>query len=519
MPQAFINYGTVGGIKGMTMTLSRGVTPSIFQLYVKPSTDLDPGYQTLTFGTGNNTASLSGCMISDAFIRRNYDQKTPTQAVCGFDRRCQWKFRVISGEYNRRKPDGTLDTLTQQSPAQLIALLGTALGETIDTSRVPSGVFPRIVWRNQRADLALQALCDYIACEVVLNPISDSVEIWPLGVGNSSPTGASEVLPKYTFYPRSNIPSRVEVHGGDSLYQSKLQLRTVLRNQNGDQKLITNWEGLSYNAVPSESPWSFQDISNTTNRQNAYEGYFREFRVTGQQDGSLPVPNCPATVTKMDQYLLNDYLLDNEKDLEGFYRQRPCYLDGDYWAYTDLPNNTSSARFTGNFRLFPDRRIVQTEFPVFKLDTSAKYSEPALYLTTSYKVKDQAGQVVHIMRSGNVGGAGGALVLKRPELFATYSSSTQPGVNANTEAQANAEADRYVQIFQQKYASPAASEMTYGGFYLSSLDGKLAQIRWGILPTSGVRTSVYENYEGDVFSTSFKERWRRMALERLVEAQ
>jgi hypothetical protein len=358
-----------------------------------------------------------------------------------------------------------------------------------------------------------------VACEVVLNPISDSVEIWPLGQGDSSPTGLTEVLPKYTFYPRSQIPSRIEVHGGDSLYQTRLQLRTALRNQNGDQKLITNWEGLSYNAVGTESPWAFQDISNTTNRQNAYEGYFREFRVTGQQDGSLPVPNCPVAVTKMDQYLLQDFTLDNEKDLEGYYRPMPCYLDGDYYAYTDFPENTSSARFSGGFKLFPDRRIVKTEYPVFKLSSSAAYSEPALYLTTAYKVRDSVGQVVHIMRSGNVGGSGGALILKRPEIFATYSTSQQPGVNANTEALANAEADRYVQLFQQKYTSSAASEMTYGGFFATGLDGRLAQIKWEILPTSGVRTSLYENYEGDVFSTGFKERWRRLALERLVEAQ
>lgn len=511
MPQAEIIFGGLSGIRGLTFTLSRGVFPSAFTLYIRPQDGLDLGQQTLTWGRSGNTLSLSGCILGDSFIRKHYDQKAPLWSVVGFDRRYQWRFYTISGDYNRRKPDGTLDTATQKSPAELAALLGSSLFESIDTSRIPSGVFPRVLWNNQRADLALQALCDYVACEVVLNPISNGVEIWPLGNGQNSPTGLSEILPKYRFYNRMEIPSRVEVHGGDSLYQSKLQLRTVLRNQNGDQKLITNWEGLSYSAVGTESPWSFQDITNATNRQNAYEGYFRDFRVTGQSDGTLPVPNCPATVTKIDQYLINDYLLSSEKDIEGYYRPLPAYLSGDFWAYTDLPNNTSDARFTGSYRWFPERRICQTAYPVFKLDSTGKYSEPAFYLNASYRVKDPAGQVVHIMRSGNVGGSGGAMILKRPEVFAAYSPTV------NTEAQANAEADRYVQIFQQKYQNAASSEITYMGMVPGTLDGRIAQARWDILPNLGNRTTVYENFEGDASSLGAKERRRRMAIERLLE--
>jgi len=513
MPQIGVTFGPLGGIRGLNFTLSRGVTPSCFNLYLKPQDELDIGEQPLAWGSGSRQLYLSGCVLSDAFIRKHYDNKWPTWSVIGFDRRYKWRFCQVSGDYNRRKPDGTLDTTTQKSPAELATLLGTALFESIDTSRMPSGVFPRALWRNQRADLALQALCDYVACEVVLNPTNDKVEIWPLGLGQTSPTGVTEILPKYRFYNRKDIPSRVEVHGGGSTYQSKLQLRTVMRNDNNDQKLITNWEALPYASVGAESPFSFPSITSTVRRGNAYEGYFRDFRVTGQADGSTQVPNCPVNVTKMDQYILNDYLLDSEKDLEQFARPLPMYLSGDYYAYTDLPNNTTDARFTGGFRWFPERKIVQTDFPVFKLDSTGKYQEPGLYLNTSYRVKDPNGQVVHIVRSGNVGGTGGALILNRPELFASYSPTT------NTEAQANTEADKYVDIFRQKYLDPAASEMTYGGIISTTPDGRVAQVRWDIMHILGVRTSIYENFEGDTSTVGVSERRRRLALERLLEAQ
>lgn len=511
MAQTNVTFGQLGGIRGLNFSLSRGVAPSCFNLYIKPQDELDEGVQTLAWGS-NSPLSLSGCVLSDAFIRKNYDNKWPTWSVIGFDRRYRWRFYPVSGDYNRRKPDGTLDTSTQKTPAELATLLGAALFETIDTSRMPEGVFPRSLWRNQRADLALQALCDYVACEVVLNPINDRVEIWPLGLGGSSPTGASEILPKYRFYNRKDIPSRIEVHGGGSTYQSKLQLRTVMRNDNNDQKLITNWEALPYASVGAESPFSFPSITSTVRRSNAYEGYFRDFRVTGQQDGTTQVPNCPVAVTKMDQYILNDYLLDSEKDLEGFARPLPMYLSGDYYAYTDLPNNTSDARWTGGYGWFPERKVVHTDFPVFKLDSTGKYQEPAFFLNTSYRVKDANGQVVHIVRSGNVGGAGGALILNRPELFAAYSPTV------NTEAQANTEADKYVELFRKKYQDPAASEMTYGGIYNVSPDGRIAQVRWDIMHTLGSRTSLYENFEGDTSSVGYNERRRRLALERLQEA-
>jgi len=272
MAQAEIIFGSLSGIRGLTLSLTRGVSPSAFTLYVRPQNNLDLGQQTLTWGSTGNTLSLSGCVLSESFIRKHYDEKAPLWSVVGFDRRYAWRFYSVSGDYNRRKPDGTLDTSTQKSPQELATLLGSALFETIDASRMPQGVFPRALWKNQRADLALQALCDYVACEVVLNPISNGVEIWPLGTGQSSPTGLSEILPKYKFYNRKEIPSRVEVHGGDSLYQTKLQLRTVMRNDNGDQKLITNWEALPYASVGAESPFSFPSITTTTRRSNAYEG-------------------------------------------------------------------------------------------------------------------------------------------------------------------------------------------------------------------------------------------------------
>ena len=512
MAQANISFGGITGIRGMCGSLSRGVLPSAFSIYCLPQDNFDPGINTLSFGLDSNQISLTGCVVAGAYVRKHWDNKWPLWSVPVLDRRWKWRFSSISGDYNRRKPDGTLDTATQQTPGQLATLLGTALGETIDVSRMPTGVWPKAKWNNQRADLALQWLCDYVCCEVVLNPVSGGVEVWPLGYGSNTPTGTTEMLPKYRLVPRANIPSRIELHGGDSLWQSRLKLSSVLRNQSDSkQKLSTNSELITSAALATESPWSLPSQTDNAKRALEYEGLWRDYRVMGQQDGSLVPPNCQTAVSAIDQYILNDYRLDYETDIEGYSRQLPYYLDGDFYAYTDLPNNASSMRFNGGSTLYKDRRVVNTDFPVFKLSSSGAYAEPALYLTTSYKIQDNGHNLVHVMRSGGAAGNGGTLIVRRPEVFATYST-------ANTESQANNELDNYTTLFQQRYSNPLASEITYGGFYSGSLDGVLAQVTWTIHPAIGMETKVCENEELDIYSISRNERYRRMALDRLVEA-
>lgn len=511
---------TFGGLslRGATVPLCRGVSPSVFTLYMLPQNGLDTG-GSLRITHGSTDITLSDCAITNAYIRKNYDKRWPIWAVHVMDRRWRWPGKTISGDYNRRTSDGTVDPATAKNPQELADLLFQALGDTADTSRIPTNTIrPRALWNNSRADLALQALCDYVACEVVLNPLTDGFEVWPLGTGAATPD-LNNVLPKYRFAPRTAVPGNIEVVCGDSMFQHKLQLKNVLRNySDNQQKLQTNWE-----SKPSdwtvESPFSFPGQTDASKRAIEYEAAYREFRVMGQQDGSLAVPNCSETISSTDQYLLNDHLLETETDLGGFKRNLPAYVSGDYYAWTDLPNNTSDARYTGRFDLFADRRVVKFPFPIFKLSSRGAYAEPSLYLTTSYRVKSTAGDVVRIKRTGSVGGGGGTLSLRRPEIFAIYSSSTAPGAKTNTEAQAIAEADAYVSMFQQKYANPWASELTYAGLVAGTLDGNVCQAVWQWAVNRPPVTTVCENEELYTAAVDGNERRRRNQLAQLVEAR
>jgi hypothetical protein len=504
-------------IRYASLTYSRGVTPSIATVLCAPQSNLRLPPSTLAFSFGNNSVAFQDAAILSAYVRRRYMGKGWLHSVQIADRRWKWAFGSISGEYNKRKPDGTVDENTRKTPAELADLCLQAMGEgSFNTGQMPQGVFPYVKWSNENPALALASLCDYVACDVVLNYQTNGVEIWPLGTGQGTLTGFGEEHPKFN-YRSANVPSTIEAHGGDSRFQNKLRLRAVATNESGVQDTLAN----TFNTVTlNQQALHFPGLS--TNQHIALDQAWKEYRVTGQVDSSLAVPQCQESITSTDQYLLDDYIIDPvESDLADYSRNLPSYVEGDFWAYADTPTSLSDKRCLMPSRLNTDRRIVKFDFPVIKLGTTGLIEEPTLYLTTSYRVRAQDGTVVHVFTGGNVGGSGGKLVLRRPEVFAsyqsTYNGASQAGTS-NTQSTAMEELNRYVQIFQQKFSNSDASELTYPGIIPGLLNGNVCQIRWECGVNRQAKTMACEVEELDVTATPRTERRRREILRQIAEA-
>jgi hypothetical protein len=148
--------------------------------------------------------------------------------------------------------------------------------------------------------------------------------------------------------------------------------------------------------------------------------------------------------------------------------------------------------------------------------------EPTLYLTTSYRVKSTTGSVVHVVKSGNTSvTGGGTLILRRPEVFASYKSTYTAGNStgqSSTKDQAETELQQYVSIFQQRYSSAQASELTYPGIIAGNLNGVVAQCRWSCGVNREPFTMACEHEELDVSAVPRTERRRREILRQIAEA-
>jgi hypothetical protein len=142
-------------IRYASLTYSRGVTPSIATVLCPPTSNLRLPPSTLTFSFGNNSVAFQDAAILSAYVRRRYMGKGWLHSVQIADRRWKWAFGSISGEYNKRKPDGTVDENTRKTPAELADLCLQAMGEgNFNTGQMPQGVFPYVKWSNENPALA-----------------------------------------------------------------------------------------------------------------------------------------------------------------------------------------------------------------------------------------------------------------------------------------------------------------------------------------------------------------------------
>jgi hypothetical protein len=507
--QVNISFGTVGGILGLTMPFVRGCSPSVGTLYLTPRDGLDTPPADLTFSSGGSSITLRDCVTGATFLR--HADTRPRMCAQVFDRRWKWQFTSVSGKYNVRLTAGTVDQFTRKEPGELAAIILQQMGESgYDVSRMPTGVYPPANWNASRGNVALADLCDYVACEVVLNPLTDKVEIWPLGVGQETPTGLSENTPKWRYIPRASIPSEIQVHCGDSLYQYRLKLEAIGRGTNLLQTKSPDWLA---NLNVAYQGLNFPGVDTQLKSALAMDTAWREYRVVSREGGVLDVPGVGATISNPRQYVLKDYILYSVADdrYQRYYKL-PYYIEGDFWPYGDTPDNTSEQVYIGPSTLDTERRLVKFPYPIFKLDSSGYPTEPTLYLHCAYAVQDENGNRWRYVYKQTISGSGGVLVLKRPEIVAAYGWTGE-----NTEAQALAETRKYAEIFYQKYQSSQASELTYRGIIPGSLDGRVAQAVWSITPNQAPTTKVSEIEEHDCNSPGRMDRRRREQLARLVE--
>lgn len=513
----FIDASGITGVKGLSGSFTRGISPSTFTVYCIPQ-DVQGGTGTLTFGSGESVMQFVDCAVAASFVRQ-HTGTSPLMAVKIQDRRWKWKFSVVNGHYNTRSSEGTVDPATKKEPRELATYILQAMGETnFNVSFMPTGVFPPADWVNKRADIALQELCDYVACDVVLNPQDNSVEIWPLGVGQ----GLGELGGQVRHVPRVNVPATIECRTGPVRWQTRLKLRPVSRDATTPrQRSIHDIEYKPQGGWELQSPFTFQSITNTLQRAILFATMWREYRVVGQADGSLTPPFCNQPVSSVDQYILDDYLIESETDVEGYKRQMPFYIGGTYWPYTDLPQNCDPEQYyNGEATLYKDRRMVTFPIPIHGFNSSGQPVEPTLYLFTSYRVETTAGELVYLFwRDNTSSGTGGKLILERPEIFAIFNNAGVPGSATDTSQQALSEASNYVSIFKRKYENPNASEVTVAGFQPALLNGVLTQVSWNLTGASAPFTKAYDNWEGDPYSVSQSERRRREKVASLAEPE
>lgn len=509
-----ISFGGIDFIIGCEFTLSRGVSPSVCTLFIRPQSDLALTRGPLRMAFGSGEVIVQDMTPDVAHIRR----EPAKWAITLYDRRVYWKQGYVSGEYNLRQPDGVLKN--EANSKVLADKLLKALGETShDVSRMSEIVYPYSNLNTTNPAYALANLLDQCSCTLCPGP-NNNLAVYPLGQGSDLLSIDDDIAPYIAF--KIPLPSEIKVVCGPDLFQSKLKLEAASVGTDAKETTIDNTDFKPSAGWGTDSYMFFPGVASAS-RSYAFDSMYRLFRVTGQAQGGLTPPGCNEPVLRATQYALNSFTCGMVTDSvrlpsEGKLGGQP-YLDGTYWPQSDHALNTGpNTRYTGRFSINADGRVL-TDYPVIKYSSANAVQAPDLYLTTSYSVwNSQFTDKARFTKSQSLGGSG-SIVLRRPELFRVFKTNyslTSPTNTENNQTAIEAQCDEYLRLHSLKYQDPWILDREYHGIMPILPDGKIAQVRWRI-GFDGPSTRASKNFEFDTLNIGSDERRRRETVAQLQE--
>lgn len=550
MIQATFNYPGIRDVRVMRYTQGHGTVPGMFYLEIAPQ----PASQIQRHGTvelryGTTSILFPSCVVDLASLTISPEGHVEKLRIK--DRRWKWQAGgEISGVYNDRNPDGSLNIDTEKTAQELAEMLLDAMGESsYDISALPTDSRPHVDWACENPARELSRLCDKLGCRVVLGAGSDPVRIVKLGVGQPLPNNDDVRSVSFGVDP-PELPDSILLCGSERIFQSKLLLEAVGKDTDHSIKPLKD---LSYAPNPdaddggfsvSVLSGSFEGLGDDLKaRQLARETVFRWYRIKSQADGTMLVPGLdyfpqqsgdqeipppPSStpvqegegyVTEIEQMLpVRRFLVETYEDADGNKKSQPAFVSGTFWSEdAGLPRTTNTPNFTEvpvPFSLYTKEGIVAFGSQVFKKDALNKGVVADLYLTTSYPVRlNSNNQYLRYQRERqirNIPLGTGPHVLQRKEVeltsYAIYGEdgTTVTEVVTNIDV-ARQEADFQIENLITEFGVDRSYEVWYRGIHPLPLDGATRQVTWIIDHKSGFYTKAALNTDTDPYVLSYRE--------------
>jgi hypothetical protein len=281
--QGLAHFTGINQLVGASMTLGHGIAPSSAVLRIAPQADFATEVGTLSFEYGTTTIEFHDCKLDRTSLKR--DDGGEVWELSILDRRWKWRFGQVSGRYNVRRDDATIQTGdaagsegmvvdTERTPRQLAAIYLDAMGESgYDVSELPDDARPAVDHDHDNPADALAELCDLLGCRIVLR-LDGRVRIVPVGVGGDVPQ--EFLLEDSPAFNPPEKPDKIAVVCGPSSYQVDFPLEAVgLDTPDGDDAspgdTIRPIDQLSY--MPAGG-WSTADLPYFTNVGTSASGAY-----------------------------------------------------------------------------------------------------------------------------------------------------------------------------------------------------------------------------------------------------
>ena len=507
MAQGRLSFPGLYKINRGTVSVGHGITPSAFTVTVapQPQAPQEVGDLVLTYGRFSRT--FKECKIDQVTFSRD---GANLLAVTLLDRRWKWAFGSISGHYNIRNPDGTIQgylnerdrravSNTMRTPQELAILCLEAMGEKrYDVGDLPNDARPSVEWEADNPAAALADLCEQLGCRVILQ-LDDSVAIRRLNTGGNLPNIPTLHRREQTIDP-AELPDEVRLVCAASYYQADLLLDALAEEPDGS---LVALDDVSYKPTGG---WSIADvpefngIQDQTLRALAKRSVFRYFR-----------PRMPAqipgygTVESVDQLLpLNDVQVD-AVDVAGRMEPKPSIVFG-VWTSEGGSSENQAAELTPirsdqdetvltDFSIDPERGLIITGDYVYKLEgqvPNLTLAAPELVFRSACTVREPETfaylRYERVLPNRGRRFGTGPKIIKHDEIRLTHrcdylagrDGTFSPGPITTNKKEVNAEADYYLNEEAKNLTTTLVETLTYSGIYPIELDGTIQRVTYNI---------------------------------------
>ena len=479
-----------------SMTMIGGISPSSATIVTVPQPQTLPDTGTLTFawqdGGGDDVViTFLDCAVNQASLRKDGGAFLWTIQI--LDRRWKWRFGDINGEYNVRLKDGSIDIATEKTPQELARLLFDAMGEDEvgeafepDATLLPNDSRPYVRWDRTNPARELATLCESLGCIVVLK-LDNVVKIYPLETGTILPT--TNVASSGSNLLYKIAPSTIKLVGAPIEFQSRLQLEAVGLDTDDEIKPLAD---LSYDPLANVGgdPFTFSNLfANEDHQKLAVKTCFRWYRVSSQLGtGGNQLPGGSELLAGIDQIRLKNGLMQETTNYGAKKQRKKPVALGDFNSL-DIFNKDTQGVYTGPFTVDTKNNIVKFRKPVFRNETGVVLAGD-MVVEIAYNAIGNDGALIRYDRSQavpNIAHSTPPRIIKHYDdvertIRVTY-DTTIPGAEnglVDTEAEADIEADYYLNAETATYNIEDANFATYGGLVAINNDGLVKSVSWSI---------------------------------------
>lgn len=514
-------------------TLSQGVSPGTGILEILPQQREIPYIGDLTFICGRDLLTLKNIRIGEAIYNTGRGGRTISLPL--LDDRWRWKFGIISGRYNVRKADGSVEAYSEKSPQELARILLEEMRVTkFNVFALPNFARPFVDWEAETPAMALQNLCSSLGCRIAYDPTDGSVNIVTQGEGGELPGILAYELQDGSGIDPQERPDKLVFYAGYTQHQVRLPLEAVGLDVSGEIKPV---EALSYRAPqgwgqthPSmteipDSPISLASGAKVSQRELALQSVWRWYRVKEEIEVYLTtLKEGPTTVNRRDIIVLNQLAETYTDPVTNVKKPKPAQVYGTFWheGRPDYANCPAGTKLELDFSVNTEQQLVQISQQLTKKPEEDGTIEPAeLYLEAAILVRDENTNAIRrytkdFRPKGNSFNAQDQPV-KVEDVFLTIvhqydgvdDSSGVDNLVINRK-EVEDQADYYLRAAAKDYETPTTRDKIYCTIVPIQIDGAIQQVSWSF-GTSGATTRASRGTEHDLAIPSYRERQLMLA--------